>query len=275
MLDTIKLAIHCPILYDEKGNKIRPYNSMFYDLLLNNTKQNMSGFIMNSITGQYQRSKENLFIGQSTLYDKYEHLIVNGKVPVPSFNYNMHYRIFEDRVELEFSLPKFIYGTNVFQLLDHYKRKSFPYEIMVKAIKKVFEETFFNVKIHWGAVEIRRWDFCFNQVFEKKYLALKCLHYIKLKHQSKADRLNFEYGFVQLTKSNYLKIYFKGEEYEKHDRVKYRGFYEKQIPEIADRILRYEKKCTPKNVSYMFNMNFRINDHPDKEEYLKQKKQVK
>lgn len=275
MLDTIKLAIHCPILFDEKGTIIRPYNRMLYDMLLNNTKQNKSGFIMNSVTGQFQRSKDSLFIGNSTIYDSYEHMVINGQIPVPSHNYNMHYRIFDERIELEFSLPKFIYGTNVFQLLDHYKRKSTPYEMLVRSVKKVFADTFFNVKVHWGAVEIKRWDLCFNQVFDSKWYALKALHYIKLKHQSKADRLNFEYGFVQLTKTNYLKIYAKGEEYEKHDRAKYQGLYQNQIPQIAERILRYEKKCTQKNTSYLFNMHFRINDHPDKQKYLEAKRSKK
>jgi hypothetical protein len=275
MVDTVKLTIHCPILFDEKGNKHRPYNALFYDMLLNNTKQNQSGFIMNSVTGQYQRSKESLFIGTSTIYDNYEHMVVNGKIPVPSHNYNMHYRIYDEKIDLEFSIPKFIYGTNVFQLIDHYKRKAQPYEMLVMSIKKVFEDTFFNVKVHWGAIELRRWDYCFNQVFESKYLALKCLHYIKLKHQAKADRLNFEYGFVQLTKSNYLKIYHKGVEFEKHDRLKYTGRYIKQLQDLADRTLRYEKKCSPKNVSYQFNMYFRHNDHPDKALYLKQKNSKK
>lgn len=272
MIDTIKLAIHCPIVMDEKGNKYRPYNAQFYDMLLRNTKQQMNGFIMNSVTGFYERSKDSLFIGSSTIYDKYEHMVVNGSVPVPTHNYNMHYRMFEDRVELEFSIPKFIYGTNVLQLLDHYKRKASPYDMLVKSVKKVFKDTFFNVKINWGAVELKRWDLCYNQLFESKNVALKALHYIKLKHQSKADRLNFEYGFVQLTKSNYLKIYHKGVEFEKHDRVKYNGPFVNQLIDISDRILRYEKKCTQKNVAYQFNMHFRINEHPDKEEYLKQKK---
>jgi hypothetical protein len=43
--------------------------------------------------------------------------------------------------------------------------------------------------------------------------------------------------------------------------------------EISQRILRYEKKCTIKNVSYFWNCNFRnYGRHDMKKEYLEQKK---
>lgn len=275
MIDTVKLTIHCPILRDEKGYEIRPYNQMLYDILLKNVKQNTRGYIQNSVTGHYQRSADNLFNGRSTIYTKhdneYESMILNGQVLCPSHNYHMHFRVYEERIDLEFSIPKFIYGTNVLQLLSHYGRVAMPYEMLVLGLKKVFQDVFFGVPVHWGAIELRRWDFCFNQCFETKKQSLKALHYIKLKHQSKGDRLNYEFGLIQLTKSNYLKIYHKGEEFEKHDRIKYEGMYLKQFQEISDTILRYEKKLTPRNVAYQFNMNFRYNDHPDKKEYLKQK----
>jgi hypothetical protein len=272
MLDSIKLAIHCPYLKDESGNYHRPFNRMFYDIMLKNVKQNNSGFILNSTTGIYTRSKDTVFSGQSTIYDTYESLILNGQIKVPSHEYNMHFRVFEERVEIEFSIPKFLYGTNVLQLLQHVKRKAEPYEMLVLSLKKVFSEIFFNVPIHWGAVELLRWDVCFNQVFPSREISLKALKYIKLKHQSKGDRLNYEYGLVQLTKSNYLKIYHKGEEFHKHDIYKYNGLYLRELSAISNRVLRYEKKYTRKNISYAYNMHFKYREHPDRKKYLEQKK---
>jgi hypothetical protein len=132
---------------------------------------------------------------------------------------------------------------------------------------------FFNVRIDWGAVEITRWDFCYNQVFNTKKESLEALHYIKLKHQSKGDRLSFETGFVQLSKSNYLKIYHKGEEFIKHDMYKLESNNIEKYAEISQRILRYEKKCTTKNLAYFWNCNFRnFGRHQMKKEYLEQKK---
>jgi len=272
MIDTVKLAIHCPIMYDVQGNKHRPYNSTLYDILLVNVKQNNSGFILNREHGIYTRGKDSVFQGKANIYNTFEMLILDGSVQCPSHNYNMHFRVFEERVEIEFSLPKFIYGTNVFQLLKHYQRRHDPYEIFVQALKKVFEDIFFNVPVVWGAVELLRWDVCFNQVFKSREQSIKALKYIKLKHQSKGDKLNYEYGLIQLTKTNYLKIYHKGEEFKKHDKQKYKGLFPEQIEAIADKILRYEKKYTRTNISYTYNTKFKTNGHADFQEYKRQKK---
>ena len=275
MIDTVKLAIHCPILMDAKGNKIRPYNRILYDILLKNVTQNKSGFVLNSTQGIFTRTNDSLFLGKSTIYDNFERLILDGKVLCPSHNYNMHFRVFEERVDLEFSIPKFIYGTNVIQLVQHYKRIHTPYEILVKSLKKIFEETFFGVPVHWGAVELIRWDLCFNQIFKTREESIKALKYIKLKHQSKGDKLNYEFGLIQLTKTNYLKIYHKGEEFEKHDIQKYNGLFANEIREVSHRMLRYEKKFTRTNISYTYNTQFKTINHGDYEEYKKQKKSGK
>ena len=275
VIDTVKLAIHCPILMDSKGNKIRPYNRILYDILLKNVTQNKSGFVLNSTQGIFTRTNESLFLGKSTIYDNFERLILDGKVLCPSHNYNMHFRVFEERVDLEFSIPKFIYGTNVIQLVQHYKRIHTPYEILVKSLKKIFEETFFGVPVNWGAVELIRWDLCFNQIFKTREESIKALKYIKLKHQSKGDKLNYEFGLIQLTKTNYLKIYHKGEEFEKHDIQKYNGLFANEIREVSHRMLRYEKKFTRTNISYTYNTQFKTINHSDYEEYKKQKKSGK
>ena len=105
---------------------------------------------------------------------------------------------------------------------------------------------------------------------------MEALHYIKLKHQSKGDRLSFETGFIQLTKTNYLKIYHKGEEFIKHDMYKLNSNNIEKYAEISQRILRYEKKCTTKNMAYFWNCNFRnFGRHQMKKEYLEQKKKGK
>jgi hypothetical protein len=276
MIDTIKLSIHAPYGYDEKGNFVRIHNRMFYDILLTNCNQRMNGFILNSRTGVYQT--DTMFQMKKTQYENYELMVLNGSMKTPSYSYNIHYRIFDERIEMEFSLPKYFYGTNIFELRSH-SNKANPvqlYDALLLSLKSFFEEMFFNVRIDWGAIEILRWDFCYNQVFNTKKESLEALKYIKLKHQSKGDRMSFETGFVQLTKTNYLKIYHKGEEFIKHDMYKLESKHIEKYAEISQRILRYEKKCTQKNVAYFWNCNFRnYGRHDMKEEYLKQKKNGK
>jgi hypothetical protein len=276
MIDTIKLAIHAPYGYDSTGTYTRVYNRMFYDMLLANCNQRVNGFILNSRTGVYQT--DTMFQMKKTEYENYELLVLNGSMKTPSYSYNIHYRIFDERVEIEFSLPKYFYGTNIFEMRSHSNRAN-PiqiYDALMLGTKIFFEEMFFNVRMDWGAIEILRWDYCYNQVFDTKKQSLEALKYIKLKHQSKGDKLSFETGFVELTKSNYLKIYHKGEEFIKHDMYKVDSPNIEKYAEISQRILRYEKKMTPKNVAYFWNCNFRnYGRHEMKKEYLKQKKEGK
>jgi hypothetical protein len=263
MIDTINLAIY------------REFNKRIYDLLLYSSEQKINGFIINSRSGIATRSE--VFQFKRIEYDEHETLMINGKIKAPSWNYNIFYRCFEDRVEIEFSIPKYVYGTNTFELRPHYKKLAFsPYDMLVKGIKVFFAEIFNGCAVNYGGIEVKRIDFCFNQVYKNKNECIEALKYIKLKHQSKGDKLSYETGLVQLTKTNYLKIYHKGSEFEKHDKQKYDGKYLKEIESLSDRILRYERKVTPKNVAYFYNVNVKFQYQQElKKVYYKAKKNNK
>ena len=269
MIDTIKLSIHSPIYRDSTKKEYRLENKILYNLFLENCNQKTSGFILNRKTGITQR--ETIFQLKTNSYEKYEMMILNGSLKTPSYSYEIFFRIFEERIDIEFSLPKFIYGTNTFELYTHSNYiKLSPYQLLIVSIKKFFKDIFFNVPVDFGLVQIQRFDFCFNQVYKSYEDSLKALNYIKLKHSAVADKLNYKFGYVELTKSNYLKIYHKGEEFKKHDSKK---IFDKNIFNFSQNILRFEKKHTPKNISYFYNCNFKNRGRQFlKEEYLKQKK---
>jgi hypothetical protein len=143
--------------------------------------------------------------------------------------------------------------------------------MLVLVVKRFFDKYFFGHKVDYGGVSILRWDLCFNQVYQSREESLKALEYIKLKNNKKSDVKNYEYGIIQLTKTNYLKIYHKGEEYKKHDQAKVK-IYNDNFEAMAERILRYEKKLTPKNVAYFYNTKFKYQNQPLLvKEYLKAK----
>lgn len=271
MIDTIRLSIHSPIKII-LNQKMRIFNKKIYNLFLDNCNQKTSGFITNSKTGLTIR--QSIFQLKVNNFEEYEMLILNGSLKCPSYNYEIFFRIFEERIDLEFSLPKFIYGNNCFELYTHSNFiKLSPYQIMIQAIKKFFIDIFFNVKIDFGAVEILRFDFCFNQVFKSYEQSLIALNYIKLKHSAVCDKLNYKFGFVELTKNNYLKIYHKGTEYFKNTKSEN---FSKKIFDFSNRILRFEKKHTIKNIAYFYNCNFKnAGRHFLKKEYLEQKKKNK
>ena len=249
MIDTIKIAVY------------KDSNLNFYETLLHASNQKLTGFIERSSSGLTQR--QNAFIMKINKFDSYEQLIINGELKTPSHNYSIHWRCYEDRVTFEFSIPKLIYGTNSIEIQSHLK-KNFnvsPYKLLRIGISSFFDLVFPLVKINYGGVELLRFDFCYNQLFDSREQSLKALNYIKLKHQGRGDRLNFEYGYIELSKSKYFKIYHKGEEYKKHDFRKLldRGLsFEKRAlnyQRFSDKILRYERKYTPKSWSYFYNVN--------------------
>ena len=108
MIDSVKISVHAPFLNDGKGNMKRMYNAMFYDILLANSDARKNGFILNSRTGVY--TTDTIYQMKVSQFDNYEMLMLNGKINLPSYNYNIYYRIFEERVDIEFSLPKYFYG---------------------------------------------------------------------------------------------------------------------------------------------------------------------
>ena len=259
MIDTIKISIH------------REVNNSIYNLLLYNSDNRKHGFILNNRQGIATKSE--VFVFKSIEYENHETILINGSMKVSSHEYNIYYRAFDDRIDLEFSLPKFIYGTNVIELRSHYQRlKNSPYDLLIMGLKEFFNYFFPLNVVNWGGVEIKRWDFCYNQIFDTPGLALQCLKYQKLKVASKSDRLTYEYGLVQLSKSKYFKIYYKGIEFEKHDRLKYINSNIEKIQSIANCTLRYEKKITIKNLAYWYNTNYKFQYQPElKKIYLRAK----
>jgi len=248
LIDTIKLSIY------------REFNRKIYDTLLHNSFAKTAGFLVNSTTGMME--KTDMFRYKQNVYDTYEMMIINGKINLPSWNYDIFYRCFEDRIDLELSLPKFIYGTNVIQLLNHISKELNPYKMLVLSVKKFFETFFFNHPIDYGGVKLQRWDLCFNQSFTTYDESIKALNYIKLKHQKKTDVKNYEFGYIELSKNNYLKIYHKGEEFKKHDFYKMDKKRVEQIGNIAMSILRYERKITPKSIAYYYNTKVKFASQP-------------
>lgn len=258
MIDTVRIAVY------------REFNSAFYELLLLKSKQHQNGFFVNRTTGLMQATR--VFNVQVATYEhldndgilnKKENIKVDGTILIPSHDYKINFVVFIDRVVIEFSIPKFIYGTNVIELRNHYYlyKDLNPYQYLVKSLKKFFFDLFPNIKITYGGIKILRWDFCFNQVYKDKQQALEALHYMKLKHSKKSDTKNYEYGIVEISKTEYFKIYYKGEEFKKHPPIKHHLPIE-QLQNFADCILRYERQIKPKNITYFYRTKYEYKNQP-------------
>lgn len=188
----------------------------------------------------------------------------------------------KDFIEFNFSVPKYIYGTNVLMFVVHPWNKGFTYHIhnslkynlstsyvrLIGFIRYFFEtefpdESFLTAKY----LEIHRIDLCYNQVFLNKEDAFEYLE-IQKSIQRKHTRQNsnkfreYESSFMYFNDRYSLKVYHKGTEYAKRDikeHKKINTLSQKQIFDIqglrnfSDRILRYEITFRKSMLSYLFN----------------------
>jgi len=194
-----------------------------------------------------------------------------------------------DFLEFNFSIPKYLFGTNVLMHVPHFNDRSFAfyknkelkycldqaYDRLFMFLKYFFDsELSFIDTIDYSKVEVNRIDLCFNQVFLSKRDALKYLEYqkeIRKKHSRKDGNSfrDYETSLMYITGRYSLKVYHKGSEYIKHDMKEHlrinkeRGeeyFNINVIQEFADKMLRYEITIRNKLLSYIFkNKVFRKN----------------
>lgn len=184
-----------------------------------------------------------------------------------SSHYYLGYQIRSDRdyIEFNFSIPKFIYGTNLVQFVPHhtehtkyYSRneiedlksvQNFTYDRLIGFIKTFLKKYFHSVYDFQGIdlndVEINRLDICFNQHFNSRKEALKYLEFqkkIKKKYIRETSKNKIDWGTsIFLTTDRYsAKIYHKGSEYnstegERKHHEKINKTHKKEIFKIEDK----------------------------------------
>lgn len=167
-------------------------------------------------------------------------IFYKDKVFVTSSHYYLGYQIRNDRdfIEFNFSIPKFIHGTNLVQFVPHFgignqlyfsdqlvsmkNMQDMTYDRLILFIKRFLKRYFPIVEDFGGIdlndVEINRLDICFNQHFNSKKEALKYLEFqkrIKKKYIRKTskNKTDWETSIFLQTERYSAKIYHKGSEY--------------------------------------------------------------
>lgn len=244
----------------------------------------LTSYILESSTGTAQGLgiiKDKTYLRFKYLHFKesdYSMLIYRDYIKRPSSNYDIAIAVvqYKDYIELSLSVPKYLYGTNVMMFTDSiFNNEVFQYanemdlelafentfSRLGKFIRKLFADIFpekLVVDLH--DVEIKRLDFCWNQVFRDEADAKMYLMYQKM-IKKKGARISSEamrsYETSIFYNSEYYtaKIYHKGTEYRRGDRLKHLAYNRLKKREVfpvedkdgllgiqscADRILRYE-----------------------------------
>jgi hypothetical protein len=206
----------------------------------------------------------------------------NGKIILPSSHYDIYFFIngSQDFIEFSFSIPKYLYGTNVFQFVPHYFDKGYSdlirldlfasSELISQRLGKFLD--FFCKRELNGFVDpydlqIFRIDLCYNKLFNNKN---DCLYYIgQLKKNYPAFVKNqggvvpYNVGFMYVTKNFSFKFYHKGTEFHAKDRHQLRGKWtEAQLnatEQLADCMLRYEISIRNAHIDYVYKQKiFRV-----------------
>lgn len=184
-----------------------------------------------------------------------------------SSNYDISFAIGSDFIEFNISVPKYLYGTNVFQFLPHRWDKN--YTDFFATDKNLIRELVFKrfvrfmtyfFKKHLGGlvdqrlVEYMRIDLAFVKVFYDKETAISYLAQLKRiaqKHWRDDPSKVSSYGstIYYKTREYTFKIYHKGAEFKKNDGKEIKKLIKKnlvthdeiqEIQSVADRMVRYE-----------------------------------
>jgi hypothetical protein len=197
-----------------------------------------------------------------------------SRTHIPSSHYSLAYMVSaeKDYIEFNFSIPKFIYATNLVQFVDYWNQDA---DTMWKKLHffldEFFRQSFFIEKIDRQDVEINRIDLCYNLFFPSKYDALEYLKAVIDKYgKGSVIRKNES---IHVVKDRYsFKIYHKGTEFRKNDmrelmsgygrKVKsgtgnrkhgnLRGYHIDDLAAKADRVLRYEVTFRNSFFNYAF-----------------------
>ncbi|TRX72581.1 phage/plasmid replication protein [Carboxylicivirga sp. M1479] len=159
-----------------------------------------------------------------------------NRVLTPSYYYLVYsVRVDRDYVEMNFSIPKYIYGTNIMQFVPHnfeehpYSNEDLDslefnaditYERLMVFIDNFMNHWFKDIEIDKEDIEINGLDLCYNQYFKSTEDSLKYLDYqkrIKKKYLKKTTKNKVDWETsIFLSNARYAaKIYHKGSEYAK------------------------------------------------------------
>jgi len=198
-----------------------------------------------------------------------------------SYHYGIKYQINYDRdyILCNFSIPKYLYGTNVFMLTPYFQSKEYKKFLGMGIIEKFayshdllrkflnhFNKKYYGGQLYWQFVEISRIDLCYNRVFDNKRYAQDYLIDVKrlrkkYLRENASNWINYQGGIYYTTQDYTFKIYYKGAEFEKHDkrqllkinkRKNGNHFDIERIQDLADRTIRYEMEFRPGYINKLY-----------------------
>lgn len=188
---------------------------------------------------------------------------------LPSSHYSLAYFLnhSRDRLEFNFSIPKYLYGTNILQFINIFDQGSYyTYSELKLFLNRFFKEQFIQEPLY-DDIEINRIDLCYNQFFLSKNDSLQYLDeqkklLVQFARSSKNKFRTYDTSLMYITRRYSFKIYHKGEEFKKHDYAEIvrlgnpKNYDLMQLQNESDRILRYEMTFRKSFMNYLLQYYF-------------------
>lgn len=262
MIDTIVLRIHnldkYPKIYEQYYNPSQKKNSFTHAIIDEETAELV----------------EKHFQPAVIFHDSNRILLPNHRnsLFVPSSHYDLSYACNAQKnyLEFNFSIPKYLYSTNVLQFVNEYDQTAkTQFSILITFLHKFIKENFTTPPL-LEDIEINRIDLCYNQFFNSKSDALAYLDeqkklLVTKARSSKNNYRSYDTSLLYVTKRYSFKIYHKGTEFEAHDAKKLAKknpknldlpYFQKQ----ADTVLRYELTFRSSQINYLVKHYFFISE---------------
>jgi hypothetical protein len=218
MIDTIQLTVKNLDLYSHLTTTLREYDKGDKEFIISANEKT-----------HHKHQKFIQYLDTNKIVTRY-----SNKFYVKSSSYYVTYQINYLRNEINFnlSIPKFLYGNNIRQFVQHKMDKNFSFQFNAdfkfnanQAYPKLmsflfwFNERYLNVKRE--DIYIKRIDFCFNMFFKDQVEKKMYLNYLK-KAKKKHSRVSsnnpiYNTGIYFVNKRTTAKIYDKYEEFKKND----------------------------------------------------------
>jgi len=231
MIDTVLFSIHNLRKYKDLVQTIYSKRILHEDILSGTYRK--STYLKNDIIDK--RFVLNLHELHSTGAVNYT---CHKTLHITSSEYDITIFISErkDKIEINFSLPKLIYGSNVIQSvkpayasgfqLEWYKHPEnqvlYNFSLLKRCIK--FFEYIFDHKLNFTDITIDRIDLCFNIICDDEYqkkLLFHKLKEIKKPYENEHNSLNpYKNSLVYVSQDYSYKFYDKGEEFGKTSNIK-------------------------------------------------------
>lgn len=277
MVDSIIFRIHNKLLHenlwhylDKPDSGIRQMVKMIDDPEPITREVYIQRYFLDAATGRSWKEKHRDFI-QSHHYHVSYNMDTDG----------------EGFIEFNFSIPKFLYGNNVMQLVDHLNEPNFvfyrnndfwncgklAFEKLTQSVSRFvarhlggyFDEKTRTGMVHKSMIEIRRIDLCYNLFFNTQS---DCEYYLSqlrgIKRKGIRDtskQIDYFKGFYSHSKDFTVKVYHKGTEFKKHDYSKVKKRFGEELAEsillTANNIARIEVEYRPGYISEIFRTNLK------------------